>query len=346
MAKKEKKIYKITDCRKYYDRAAVAYLGFAGSWFISLFTASNYDQFIALIAGFTCSFLKSKYEVDMLHSYEIKRIQEIYKDIIKKYIKINGEFNFRNPLEVFTLFNYAIRNNVFSIKNEKDMVFSRRFDTFLIRELSLNNHGVCRHVATMLTDVYKEMGIQSEVAVCLRPQLQEVMKPIDESDRELIEKMMEDIKKFTQIEINGEPISFDDMMVHPPQKIVYEPRPFTKTEEKNGNHAITLATDDEYTYYLDALLSNVYAKKENEFEFISNEGLDIKIMPTESEIINHRHNVKTGELKEPAPMKYMIERLSKSESRIANHLDIIEDYKKDIKEELEEAEEMHRLILK
>ena len=87
MSKNEKKTYKIRDCRKYYDRAAIAYLGFAGSWLVSLFTASNYDQFIALIAGFTCSVLKTKYELDMLHSYEVNRIKQIY--IVLLIAKIN-----------------------------------------------------------------------------------------------------------------------------------------------------------------------------------------------------------------------------------------------------------------
>lgn len=346
MSKKEMKIYKIRDCRKYYDRAAVAYLGFAGSWLVSLFTASNYDQFIALLAGVTCSVLKTKYELNMLHSYEVNRIKEIYKDILKKYIKLNGDFNFKDPLEVFTLFAYAIRNDVLSIKNERELVFSKRFDSYLIRELTLNNHGVCRHTSTMLADVFKEMNIQSEVGVCIRPQIQQVMKPIDESDRELVEKMMEDIKKFTQIEINGESVSFDDMMICPPQKIVYEEIPLTKSEKSNGNHAITLATDEEYTYYLDALNSCVYTKQDNEDEYISNEGLEIKMMPVQSMIINERYKVETGKLKQSAPMEYMIEQLSKHETTISDNEDLIDKFQKDIKDELEEAEEMHRLILK
>ena len=345
MSKNEKKIYRITDCKKYYDRASLCYLGFAGSWFISLFTASNYDQFIALFAGITCSFFKTKYEVGMLTSYEVKKLQEIYKSILKKYIEVNGKFDFKNPLDVFALFSYAIRNNIFSVNDEREVINSKRFDSLLIRELTLNNHGVCRHVSTMLTDVYKNLGLQSEVGICLRPQMQEVIKPIDETDRVILEQMTEELKKITQFEINGKPITFDDMMMCPPKKIVYEQIPFSKTEAKNGNHAITLVTDEEYTYYLDATNSNVYAMDDDN-ELITNEGLPIRMMPKQGDIINYRYNVKQGDLKPPAPMEYMISNLQKYDSIIRENEDIVTDFQKDIKDELEEAEEMHRLIFK
>lgn len=346
MSKKEKKIYKITDCRKNYGRATLGYMATYLTWMVTLFTPNNFDQFITLAAAMSCRLISCKFEAEMFNSVEIRKMQEIYRSILKKYIEINHTFDFKKPLDVFTLFNFAVRNNFFSITNKREMILSKQFDTMLVRELSLNGHGVCRHISAMLTDVYKELGIQSEIGICLTPKIIQVVKPFDEEDKEILKSITEEMQKITQLKINGQPITFDDMIKNPPMKIVDEQVPPTKKELKNGNHAITLATDDLYTYYLDALNSNVFTGTDAINELISEQGTKIKMMPTSGKIVNSKYEIKTCELKEPAPMDFMLQELRIAETKIMKNEDILESFQKDIKDELEEAEELHRLILK
>ena len=345
MTKKEK-IYKITDCRRKYGQSTSLFLASCAVWFGTIFTENRWDQLGAYAVLATSKILSIKYEERMKKSIEVKRFQNIYKAILAKYIDLNKEYDFKTVLEIFALYNFTLNNDIFSITKEHEMVTSRRFDQMLIRELSLNHHGVCRHVSTMLVDVYKELGIQSEIGVCLRPEIIQVIEPLTEEDEEMLKVIQNELNSMIQMEINGKRLMPEDFKIAKPVIITEKEKTYTEQEKARGNHAITLATDEEYTYYLDALNSNIFASTKNENELMSEDDITIKMIPDRSSIINHKYNIETGELKSTPTIDYMIERLSKAEHRIRTNIDLIRDYQKEIKEELEEAQELHRLILK
>lgn len=340
------KIYKVVKCKKYANRAKIGHLVTYGIWVATLFTNNPFDQFPALAAMITCSLLKGKFESDIFKSQEYMRYKKIYQIVLKKYVELNKKLDLKNPLEIFTLFNFAIRNNLFSITDSRICITSKQFDRPLIRELTLNNHGVCRHIASMLVDIYQNMGLESSLGVCLKPDMVKTIVDIDEEDKELLREMTERMNKMLEFEIDGEKINFEEIIKNPPKKIVLQPKPFTKAQQSMGNHAITLVNDNEFTYYLDPTNSNIFVPTEEENEMISEEGLKITMIPRSTIMHNYKYGIKDIEIKEVQKEGIILEQLCKTEQGLFDNRDVVGSFHEEIKEYLEEAEEIYQLILK
>ena len=46
-------------------------------------------------------------------------------------------------------------------------------------EQALNNHGVCRHIAGMLNDIYTELGLTSSTVVLASQKYKETIKEVE-----------------------------------------------------------------------------------------------------------------------------------------------------------------------
>ena len=92
---------------------------------------------------------------------EYKELKKLYKEVITNTGDLINEFEFNDPISIFAMYIYMYRSGYLS--NDKyfeyntDMKdFSRLFGLDVIR-----GRGVCRSVASMLKDIYDEVGMNS-----------------------------------------------------------------------------------------------------------------------------------------------------------------------------------------
>ena len=113
---------------------------------------------------FGLSFVLSKSD-GVLYTKDFNDLRLLYDDIIKRYTKLNKEFDFKNPLEVYSCYIYMLNNGYlssskkFNYKNEDVNDFAERLGFDVV-----NGHGVCRHIASLLNDEFKDLGFSSAVA--------------------------------------------------------------------------------------------------------------------------------------------------------------------------------------
>ena len=108
------------------------------------------------------------YNIDFITSFHTQTITSEYKEIKKNYnvvlknieILIN-ELNFKDPVQIFSLYVYMYVNGYLSINKHfeysSDMKdFSKMSGVDVIR-----GNGVCRSISGMLTDIYSQVGYNS-----------------------------------------------------------------------------------------------------------------------------------------------------------------------------------------
>lgn len=199
---------------------------------------------------------------------DITEIKKLYNEFIKKYVKLNKDFDFNNPVQMLSMFNYLLYSGYLS--RNKDFDFSKKgvADIKPIDGANINTgKGVCRHISSMFTDILNESGVDASrlciympmpeitVKVLKEPKysLEELYaiareRSLDVSTYELLMKLIKEyaIDKGESIELN-----------------------FTQSDEKNpilkllGNHTITFATANGIAYYLDPTQNGCYIEDES-----------------------------------------------------------------------------------
>lgn len=330
------KIYHIVDCKKYSRQFEIGFLASFGLWMGTLFTPNMNDQLILWLVIMACKTGIIHFQKMICNTIEYKRFKEIYQNILTKYIKMNKGLEFNSPLEIYTLFNFAINHGLFSLTPKKEVNNLHKLDSGLVKEITLNNHGCCRHISNMLVDIYEHMEIDSQLGICYLPKIVRIKEELtDEEQKEFCDSIQNLFREMPILE---------DFIIYPSHRYVEKTLPPSKFELKNGNHAICLANDSEYTYYLDALNSQVFTSTSCENKFISNN--DITITMNSNKLQSKLYHIQPKEIKPAAPMEYMLENMYEARSRIFDNFDVLNDLKNDIHDELEEAEEIYRLILK
>lgn len=89
---------------------------------------------------------------------------EDYKAFLKRYMVLNDELSFKEPISIYTLFVYMYKNGFLS--KDKSIEFKVFYKKYLdmINLYGINifsGKGVCRHIGSMLTDILRENGIES-----------------------------------------------------------------------------------------------------------------------------------------------------------------------------------------
>lgn len=95
---------------------------------------------------------------------DITKIKSTYDEVIKDYNKLNEMFGLKDPVSISAFFERFYRDGYLS----KNKEFS--FSTSNVRDVHpvfganiMNGEGVCRHIAFMLDDIYKDYGVDSNV---------------------------------------------------------------------------------------------------------------------------------------------------------------------------------------
>ena len=210
---------------------------------------------------------------------EIKQIKESYNELIKKYNKLNKEFNLNNPIQIHTMYSYLVDNGYLSTGKKFEFSDSQARDYKSIMGANiLTGKGVCRHISSMLTDILNDYNIEAGTLVgCTEKPIINI-KTLDEQ-KYTKEELITWIKSNT-IDESTRNFLFEIINIFEKENSLKIELEYKTEEEKNilkklvGNHAITYAYQDGNSYYLDPTQNRIYRKENNILT-----DLDIKITP-------------------------------------------------------------------
>lgn len=142
------------------------------STIISNLLSQNIDieqskQLIELLSELSY-FTQGIYSIDVLANYrtqtlteEHRKMKMLYENIIKNTKEFYSGIGLKNPVEIFAMYVYMYRKGYFS--HDKRFVYSSDMKDFsrLLGVDVIRGKGVCRSISSMLTDIYREMGLNS-----------------------------------------------------------------------------------------------------------------------------------------------------------------------------------------
>lgn len=188
------------------------------------------------------------------HTKEVQKIKTLYQEFLSEYVKLNRIFEFQNPIEIYTFYNKMLYDGYLS-KNKEF-----HFGKTTVRDIRgiyssniMNGEAVCRHIATMLKEIYNAYGIEGNTL------------GVYQSDYDVIPDNMEKMLSLLE-EIHSEHqrtnIPFLDLVYQYEEELnKYYEYTIPKKEKrlsKIGNHMITTAVYQGDTYYLDPTQSRIY----------------------------------------------------------------------------------------
>ncbi len=202
------------------------------------------------------------------HTKSIVEIKELYNEFIKRYNKLNKEFDFNNPVQVFTMYTYLLNKGYFS--KDKSFEFSKANARDIEPIMGANvmtGTAVCRHTSVMLADVLNDYGINAgQIGAYTRDFVININTHVEdgwtkEECMNWIRKHIVDDDVYAKLTMAIN-ILYDQMHT----SVTLEAK---KSEEKNvlkrvfGNHAITFAYDDKNDYFFDPTNDRIYRAKED-----------------------------------------------------------------------------------
>lgn len=93
---------------------------------------------------------------------EYKRIESLYEESLDRTSSLMKEFCLDEPISIFTMYVYLYRNGYLSHNHEFQYDFHLKDLPRLYGADVLNGNGVCRSLATHLSDLYNHMEYESE----------------------------------------------------------------------------------------------------------------------------------------------------------------------------------------
>lgn len=242
---KELRVKDVKDAKKKLSNVTVvSWLAWLGSALLAP-TSPIPTVFLATFGGLVIA--NDKQLLRLTKTVEYKRFIEIYEHIIDEFVKLNDRLEFKDVVEVFAFFTACLHSDIFSVEEPNDTI-SSSFEHGLLGPKVLNGHGVCRHNAKMLMDIFERMGFETTVGVCAKYDYKEKFVPSQELDKEMLKAMFEDLKEKIDDPIL-KTLSFDDMIVIPPVEVHEVEKPLIGIKAILGNHAITLVNDQTNSHF-------------------------------------------------------------------------------------------------
>lgn len=232
----------------------------------SLGLAMNLISSIAVYASYLCHKTKGK-----IYSKEIKELRELYYVVLGNYHLINEIFDLKTPLEIYTMYKEALKNEYLSVDKNFEYSESNIKDLETIYEIvPITGKGVCRHIAPMLRDILKREKINSNVLIVK-------IQPFT------YERAKIQIRKKVEKEYNGNNPEIVEEIIKYYSKLEKKRIESSYMAEQPEYHAITLAEYDKKTHLLDATQEKIYKINPKDNGLIMDETMDdieIKDSPT------------------------------------------------------------------
>lgn len=93
---------------------------------------------------------------------EYKRTEALYEESLNRTSELMRNFCLDEPISIFTMYVYLYRNGYLSHNHEFKYDFHLKDLPHLYGADVLNGNGVCRSIASHLSDLYNNMGFESE----------------------------------------------------------------------------------------------------------------------------------------------------------------------------------------
>lgn len=305
------------------------------------------------IVGFVFSALWTLYLKKMSDSqiknldqcYEYGLLNDMCQIIIDELAQNICKLELYNIEGIFAYVSYILENNYLSYDRHLPPLNNMKIynEQAILSALALNNHGVCRNDAPLLTDIYHKFDIDSHNIIC-----SDYSKPpIVVVGPDILTE--EDYKQFTSDgEMNEKKIL---EMLELVGKRVEEKLDKEKEDLDHsiyGNHAITQVNSEEYSYLLDPTRRCFYQEADDEGRFFADNGDYIKIVSAKKRknLYPQKMHMDFVDKKPIVPTEEMNKRLEKSRKVITENVDIIDEMHRDVEPILERADEVFQLILK
>lgn len=237
-------------------------------------TLVNY--MIALTNIMSVAYLSTQ-ENDNEQLQKLKDIKSLYQELIKEYNKLNNTFELKHPIEIYTLLYHMLQDG--NLSHGRKLQFDN--PTKLYEKPSIfgchviNGKAVCRHIATLLKDIYRSYGINADTLI------------VSNKDYSVdnYEKMIEFINTI-DAHFQLEDLSLEDLQYKHEDEINKFYHYYTKKDDNViqsiiGNHMITSAIYNGQTYYLDPSQGRIYKPSQKNPNLLLDSKMlrDIKIIP-------------------------------------------------------------------
>ena len=183
------------------------------------------------------------------YTKDVKEIRDLYTEFLHNYNKLNDIFHLNNPVEISTMFEFLLFNGYLSKDKEFQALARGSDDKFLfsVRGAEVfTGKGVCKHIASMFSDILNEYGIESSPLVVYINQ----------------ENLNLDIDSLEQ-----QGYSDEELVNQEGKKIIFnlDVRSFILDymSKISGNHMISYAFKDGKSYFLDPSNDEIFRMKES-----------------------------------------------------------------------------------
>lgn len=188
------------------------------------------------------------------YTKEIKNIENMYNNLINNYIVLNNNFELKNPVEIYSMYNYMLYKGYLS--KDGEFIFGKsdiKDITSLLGVNVITGKAVCRHIASMLNDIYRKLDLNAypitaylnetdtinfllgEMLTSLENQLK---SSTDETEKQEIRDLIKETKEYK----NNLKSKFEFL------------------KRKNANHLINLVSYNDTGYILDPTNRDIYKK--------------------------------------------------------------------------------------
>lgn len=234
---------------------------FEGSYF-SLYSSVFLNAFIGpgtasnLLTGYSllalAYFSNACFNDCELYTRDVVQIRNLYNTLLNEYTNLINQFELKHPIEIYQMYNYMLFNGYLS---DNSRFYFDDSDTHDINGfLGVNvvtGKAVCRHIASMLKDIYNNIGISSQL-----------LPMYIDRDGFFIREYKESISitKLLSQESNDEDIKKECItFINNIEKKIYELEK-QLSKRKKSNHAITLVGYDDTCYLLDSTNQTIFQK--------------------------------------------------------------------------------------
>lgn len=203
------------------------------------------------------------------YTKDVKQIRELYNYFLSNYNRLNKIFDLNNPVEIYTMFNYLLyrgylsKNREFQFTGKQSRDLKGLYGTEVI-----TGKAVCRHISAMLTDILNGYGIESsQLGVYSKDHIINIniLKEQKHTKEELVNWVRMHITNEQEYEFAIKLI--DECVDNLNQNIEISSEMIDNKnilKRKVGNHAISFASKDEKSYFLDPTQTRIYRMKESD----------------------------------------------------------------------------------
>ena len=104
---------------------------------------------------------KRDLEIVYMNSSEMYSLVYSYQELLDRFFQLTITLGFKSSIEIFALYNFLIKNGYLSVTHH--FMYTKDIkDCFPFLGINVvEGEGVCRHIASMLTDFFKRQGFIS-----------------------------------------------------------------------------------------------------------------------------------------------------------------------------------------